>query len=97
MNEMSEQKSLNANLPDLSWLIRLSDADYKKLKMRYADFISFNFRTLVKEMMKMEMLKEDEFSDVLASEVMRELVADESLPEKLRKELAESLKEEGTS
>ncbi|MCL4517738.1 MAG: hypothetical protein M1587_00910 [Thaumarchaeota archaeon] len=78
---MSEKQHLNANIPDLSWLVNLSEADYKKLKERYSDFVRFNFTLLTRELMKSAVVTDlKESRELLVKQLMKELVEDGLLP-----------------
>jgi hypothetical protein len=89
MSSPKKKKEIHMDIPDLSWLATLSDSDYVKLKRRYADFASFIFRILIKEMMKVEMLSNNQFKEVnkrLAKQIVEELVRDRLLSKSALKE-----------
>lgn len=90
---MAKTADLNSNVQDASWLVKLSDADYEKMKARFADFSKFAFRALLKEMVKMGMLMGDDFSGVeefknsFIKELVTDMVNDGSLPKSALDEL----------
>ena len=82
-------------MSDLTWMAKLSDEEWALLKHRFADFTSFSIPLLMKAMVKMEILQEDDDSKAaLYKEALEELSKDESLPKELRKGLAAKLKED---
>lgn len=93
---MSESKSANT-VQDVSWLVKLSDEEYVKLKERASDFIPFLTHLLIKEAMRMMIVSGNEFPeirDAFANELMKDFAHDKSLPAKLRADLLKELKEE---
>lgn len=86
---MTERNVKMDNVPDVSWLAKLSDPEYKKMKVRFADFMGFVFDRLLLESSKMILKMEDEegAGDALAERVIRELVKEGYLPKSALKEL----------
>lgn len=92
---MSDSEKVKVDTPDLSWLARLSDKEYDLMKRRYADLLAFNFKQLMKAVMRLELYKDEDFADALSLEVVNELVRDQSLPAELRKKLRAETKTRG--
>ena len=87
-----DKESVKIDVPNLSWLVGLSDGEFKRVKQRYADFVAFSFREVLKMVVRAEVYKLDEFAEALSTEVIREMLRDKSLSRGLRKALREELK-----
>ena len=85
---MPDDKSMNASVPDLSWLLRMNEEDMKLLKARYAELIDFIFLQLYKQVVKMEMLRsDDDMQEQLVEQIVDEMARDKLLSPALLKEL----------
>ena len=96
MKTEQDSKTMKAdmNMPDMTWLIRLSEKDYARLKTRYEDFVNFTFKVLMKQAVKIQMLGDDdelssEFTEQIANELIEEGAFSKKTAEALKKEMAE--------
>ncbi len=77
MSKKDDEK-LKVDAPDITWLARLSDEEYSRAKARYADFIQFTFKQLMKAVVRLELYKQEEFAEALSIEVLKQSLMNRS-------------------
>jgi len=89
------EKSPKMDVPNLIWMAHVTDEEWEKIKVRYADFVSFGVKLMLKQAVLIGILgDDDDLKKAFTVEVMKDLLKDKSLPASLHKQIADELKGE---